>query len=177
MEKPVETATAISPEQSADLAALQAQAGEAAVAEGAAPAGVDLAAEIKGLVLAFVAISRPLLPSLGGIYTEETTGAASEAVARLCQKYGWLSGGLMGDYGEEVAAAIVLLPLGVATYQGVRTDLDALKLRNQYLLQKKQADLQQHMNIAHNLDGQTEPAGGAVPNAAVQGWQPAIPEA
>jgi hypothetical protein len=166
----------MSPEQAADLAALKmAAGGEAApVAEvEAAPEGPQLDQEIAGLVLAFVAIAKPILPSLSEIYTEETTGQAAAVVANLCRKHGWLQGGIMGDYAEEVAAAVVLLPLGVATHNGIKSDIEARRLRDQYLRQKKQADLTQHMNIAHNLDGKTEPVSdGAAPDASLQGWQP-----
>lgn len=115
-------------EQAADLQALQMAAAldtgpGAPVAEPEAP---KLAEELKGLVLAFVAVASPLLPSLGRIYTEETTGAAAAAVGAVCEKRGWLSGGILGEWGEEVAAALVLLPLGYATYQGVKGDLSAL---------------------------------------------------
>lgn len=118
-------------EQAAELAALEAQAGPVEgqagrVAEPAAPA-VDLAAEIKALTLAFVGMAAPILPSLPTIYTEETTAAAAGAVAAVCNKHGWMQGGLMGDYGEEIAAAVVLLPLALATYRGVSGDIAAMK--------------------------------------------------
>ena len=162
----------MSPEQMADLNALQSGAMVGEVGPGAEPApevpAVDLATEISSLVLAFVAIAKPMLPSLGTIYTEEATGSAAEVVAALCHKHGWAEDGLMGDYGEEIAAAIVLLPLGFATVQGVKKDLGDLKRKNDYIEMRKDADLRQHMNIAHNLDGKTEPA----PAGSVQGWQP-----
>lgn len=92
---------------------------------------VDLAGEIAGLVLAFAAVARPILPCLADIYTPEVAQQAAGAVAAVCVKRGWLSGGLVGDYGEEVAAAVVLVPLGVATWQGVRRDIAALKPADQ----------------------------------------------
>lgn len=117
-------------EQAAELAALEAQAGAevAPQVQGeAAPVAHDLAAEIKALTLAFVGMAAPILPSLPTIYTEEATAAAAGAVASVCNKHGWMQGGLMGDYGEEIAAAVVLLPLALATYRGVSGDIAAMK--------------------------------------------------
>lgn len=128
MEQEQTSAPAMTPEQAADFAALQAGAVQQeteAAALSAEPAGPDLAGEIAGLVLAFVAIAKPILPSLEGIYTPEVTAAAAGAVATVCQKHGWLAGGMMGEWGEEIAAAVVLVPLGIATARGVRGDLEA----------------------------------------------------
>jgi len=163
----------VSAEQAADRAALQAAAmeGGGPVPAGeveAAPAGPSLDQELTGLVLAFVAIAKPILPSLGEIYTEEATAQAAGVVAALCKKHGWLQGGLMGDYAEEVAAAVVLLPLGIATHAGVKRDLDERKR----IEQKKAADFQAHLAITRNLDGKTDLAPGPLPVGAVQGWQP-----
>lgn len=121
-------------EQAAELAALEAQAGAEVApvqaAEAAAPSR-DLAAEIKALTLAFVGMAAPILPSLRAIYTEDATAAAAGAVAAVCQKHGWLQSGLVGDYGEEIAAAVVLLPLALATYRGVTADIAAMKPKPQ----------------------------------------------
>jgi len=116
------------PEQAADFAALQAAARVGAVEEGQAQGQVeevkiDLATEIKSLTLAFVAMAAPILPSLKRIYTEETTEQAAAAVAAVCEKHGWAPGGLMGEWGVEIGAAVVLLPLAFATVQGVKTDI------------------------------------------------------
>lgn len=122
----------LSAEQAADLAALQAAASAEPVAPGA-PEAVpevarpELADEIRALLLTFVSLAGPVLPSLPRIYTEETAGTAAAAIATVCRKHGWLADGMMGDWGEEIAAAVVLLPLGFATVQGVRADLAALR--------------------------------------------------
>ena len=121
-----EQAAAIATEQEADLAALQAGAMEQeSAAIEAAPAGPDLGAEISGLVLAFVAMAKPILPSLEAIYTPEVTQAAAGAAAKVCEKHGWLPDGIAGQWGEEIAAGIIILPLAVATYRGVKGDLEA----------------------------------------------------
>lgn len=117
-------------EQAADLAALQASAntGEAVAAPTGQPEAVqgpDLAQEIAGLVTVCVATLSPIFPSLKGIYTDETTAAASNAIAVVCRKHGWLSGGMMGNYGEEIACVAIVGPLAFATYQGVQADLEA----------------------------------------------------
>jgi len=65
------------------------------------------------------------LPSLETIYTPEVTASAAGAVAAVCQKHGWLPEGIAGQYGEEIAAAVVLLPLGFATVRAVKGDIEA----------------------------------------------------
>lgn len=126
-----EAPVTVSGEQAADLAALEMAAAAQAPVQGSpeavAAAMPDqrerIAGELAGMVLAFVGIAAPVLPSLAEIYTKETTEAAAAAVAGVCVKHGWLDDGLMGEYGEEIAAAVVLLPLGFATVQGVKADL------------------------------------------------------
>lgn len=122
------------PEQAAELAALQQSAGggyegqlQQQEQQQALGERERLAGEISGLVLAFVSIAKPILPSLEAIYTPETTGTAAAAVAGVCVKHGWLAGGLLGDWGEEIAAAVVLLPLAMATAQGIKADIAAKK--------------------------------------------------
>ena len=154
---------AVSPEQAADLQRLQQAATEgqaAPLAEGQeepAPA-VDLAGELSALTLAFVAMASPLLPSLAVIYTPDTTQAAASAVAAVCEKHGWLQDGIAQGYGEEVAAAVVLVPLAIATAQGVKHDLAELERKN-----KPQA-----VEAPAVVEG--EPVVSV--NGSVQGWQP-----
>lgn len=119
-------------EQAADLAALQAAAASEGATSGVAKAtsgvaaeesGPDLAHEIAGLVKVAVAALSPIYPSLAGIYTEETTAAASNAIAIVCRKHGWLAGGMMGNWGEEIACVAIVGPLALATYQGISADM------------------------------------------------------
>lgn len=122
----------IGSEQAADLAALTAAASEGAAQPGAPvaepePAGPDLAQEIAGLVTVAVATLGPLFPSLRTTYTPEVTQAAAESIARVCDKHGWLQGGMMGKWGEEIACAAIVGPLAFQTYQGVKADLEARK--------------------------------------------------
>lgn len=121
-----------SSEQAADLAALQsaALAGEPVPDTGAEPVpdtGPSLADELAGLVTVTVGILGPAFPSLTRIYTPPVTAAAAAAAAGVCEKHGWLSGGVMGKWGEELAAAAILLPLAYQTGQGIKADLAARK--------------------------------------------------
>lgn len=117
-----------SSEQAADLAALQAAAmpdaapGAPVAAE---PAGPDLAQELAAAVTVAVAILGPIYPSLKEIYTEQATQSAAGAVAAVCNKHGWLQGGMMGKYGEEITCLLVVGPLAVATYKGIQADTAA----------------------------------------------------
>lgn len=116
--------------QAADLAELHAQAAEEAPPPVIGPDGrvveeppqIDLGAELAGLVSAVVAILRPAYPTATALYTPEVIDTATGAVARVCAKRGWLQDGVVGEYGEEVAAAVVLLPLAVATVGAVKAD-------------------------------------------------------
>lgn len=118
-----------SAEQAADLAALQTMAaGEPAgqlqtVTE---PEGPTLQEELAAAMGMAVAMLAPMFPSLRGIYTPETMGAASGAIAAVCEKHGWMQDGFMGQYGPEIACIAIVGPLGFATYQGVRGDLAAM---------------------------------------------------
>jgi hypothetical protein len=109
------------------------QPGEAA-AGSPAPAMPDPAArlgnELTGLALMLVEVLGKPFPSLKTIYTPQVTAAAGEAVARVAIKHGWLLNGLAGGYGEELAAAMILMPLGYQTFQGVTKDLAMLKARH-----------------------------------------------
>lgn len=123
--------------QAADAAAAPAQ--PAALGAQAAPGGTPVAMppdrsallgnEITGLALMLVEVLGKPFPSLKTIYTPQVTAAAGEAVARVAVKHGWLLNGLAGGYGEELAAAMILLPLGYQTFQGVTKDLAVLKAR------------------------------------------------
>lgn len=117
-----------SAEQAADFAALRAAADEQAAALAPVePAGPDLAAEISDALGIVVGILGAPLPSLRAIYTDEVRAAVGASVAAVCNKHGWMQGGLMGQWGEEIACAAVVLPLGWATYNGVKADVERIK--------------------------------------------------
>ncbi|SHL45248.1 hypothetical protein SAMN05216428_102448 [Nitrosospira sp. Nsp11] len=113
----------VSSEQASDFAALRAAVDEVEPVTVAEQSGPGLADELSGYIMLFVSVAKPALPSLGVIYTGEVVGAAAAAIASVCEKHGWLQGGLGGEYKEEIAAAMVLLPLGYATYRGVKSDI------------------------------------------------------
>ena len=128
-----EKVQSLSAEQAQDLAALEMAAQEAAAQSAAAvhqeqqaaAAVVSLSAEIAGALKIMVSVARPMFPSLTEIYTEETISAVSESVGAVCQKHGWLGGGLFGEWGEEIACAVVCLPVAFATYTGIKSDIAA----------------------------------------------------
>lgn len=119
----------MSAEQRADFAALQAQAAGAPPVPGAEPqpqeTGPDLAQELAGLITVAAVTLKPLFPSLEATYTPEVTKAAAGAVAAVCNKHGWMQGGMMGEWGEEVACLAIVGPLAFSTYQGISADLQA----------------------------------------------------
>lgn len=123
-----EQTTTAEPEQVADLAALQAAAAatdqDTANLEPEAPR-LDLAQEITGLASVAVATLGPMFPSLKAIYTQQVIEAAAHAIAGVCNKRGWMQGGMLGEWGEEIACIAIVGPLALQTYQGVKADLAA----------------------------------------------------
>lgn len=125
----------INPEQAADLAALQAAANEADASGAPVPGDaqpapeVDLSQDIAGAISVAVATLAPMFPSLKTIYTPEVTQAAAGAIAAVCQKHGWMQGGMFAGYGEEVAAVAILAPLALTTYQGIQDDMAQAKAK------------------------------------------------
>ncbi len=117
----------MSGEQAADLAALRAKVNEepGQLSDGKIELEqrVELAGELKMLILLAAGALAPAFPSLAEIYTEQTAGAAGHAIASVCNKHGWMQDGVGGKWGEEIAAAAIILPLAWATYQGVQTDI------------------------------------------------------
>jgi hypothetical protein len=124
-----ETTITTEPEQAADLAALQAaaagsEAGQLEAGPEESPR-LDLAQEITGLASVAVATLGPVFPSLKTIYTPEVTQAAAAAIAAVCEKHGWMQGGMMGKWGEEIACLAIIGPLAWQTSQGIKADLAA----------------------------------------------------
>lgn len=150
----------VNDEQAADLAALQAAASEGATSGvakatsdvAAEESGPDLAHELAGLLKVAVAALSPIYPSLKTIYTDETTAAASNAIALVCKKHGWLANGMMGNYGEEIACIAIVGPLALSTYQGVTADIAARKA------QERTAKLE-GATLAATIEAPTAPAG------------------
>lgn len=128
--RPAAKVDAMAEDQAAEFAALNAAAidggSPAATAPEPEPAA-SLAAELDGIAGALLAAVGPMFPSVKAIYSEEVTAGAAAAIAAVCQKHGWLSGGLMGEYAEEITALVICGPLAVATVQAVKADLAAMK--------------------------------------------------
>lgn len=127
-------APAMPAEQAADLAALQAAADDAPPVPGTpeaseAPPPADLAKELTGLIGVAVATLSPMFPSLKDTYTPETTAAAAGAIAAVCDKHGWFQGGMLGEWGPEIACALIVGPLALATYQGINADLQDMRAK------------------------------------------------
>ncbi len=124
--------TAPSAEQAADFAALQAAANEASAGppvggEAVPVPNLDLAHELEGLIKVAVATLAPIFPSLRETYTPEVTTAAAGAIAAVCNKHGWMQGGMFGEWGEEIACAAIVGPLALTTYQGITQDMARAK--------------------------------------------------
>lgn len=126
------------PEQAAALAELRAEAAteapppgspEAIAAEEAAnaPPPPDLAGEFSGLILSMSDVLKPAFPSLETIYTETKCEQVGAALAAVCNKRGWLQGGVIGGYGEEVTALFIVGPMAMATYKGMSADWKKIK--------------------------------------------------
>ena len=124
-----EEQSTINAEQAADFAALQASANDAPALPGEeAPAvSADLTKEITGLISVLVAMAGPLFPSLVTLYTPEVIQAAGGAIAAVCEKRGWMTGGIFGEWGEEIACAAIVGPLAFSSYQGIQSDMKARK--------------------------------------------------
>ena len=116
-------------EQAADFAALQATASDAPPLPGEAekPPAADLTKEITGLITVVVSMLGPLFPSLVGIYTPEVIQTAGGAIAAVCEKRGWMTGGMFGEWGEEIACVAIVGPLAFTSYQGIQSDIKARK--------------------------------------------------
>lgn len=126
------------PEQLADLRRLQLAAGEPnadlqamedaeaaqAAAEQATHADQNSQAVRMGLDIAIPFLSK-LYPSLAEIYTDEAKGAVAMTVGPVLTKYGIDLGDVGGRYREEIAMVVVCGPIAIATYQGMKADIDA----------------------------------------------------
>lgn len=124
------------PEQASELAALQRMAAAETQTDSAQetapePNAVPLAVEISSFLTMIVGFAKPMFPSLGHIYTEETINQVGKALEPVCVKRGWLAGGIGGAYAEEVMAVCMVAPLAFATYGGIQADIAARKKATQ----------------------------------------------
>jgi len=91
------------------------------------PPPAPLGEELAGMLFMMSKVLAPAFPSLATIYTEEACGAVGGAVAGVCDKYGWLQGGVGGEYGPELMCLCVVGPIAFATYGAVQGDIAARK--------------------------------------------------
>lgn len=83
------------------------------------------AASIAALVQIMAGLFAPVFPSLQKIYTDTACQQIGDAAAPVMAKHGWTTGELLGKYAEELALLAVVAPLGLATWQGIQTDIAA----------------------------------------------------
>lgn len=95
---------------------------------GAAPS-VDLKTEFQGLLTIALGVFSPMLPSIKPIYTPEVVEAIATSAASVCNKHGWLSGGVGGKWGEEIAFCGLMIPIAIQTRKAVLFDIAAAKAK------------------------------------------------
>lgn len=102
---------------------------EAMMAAQAQAEAVMLADQNTGQVRMILALAIPLLgklyPSLTAIYTDPTCDQVAGALGPVLTKYGVNLGDLGNQWGEEIAAVLICGPIAVATYQGIKADIQA----------------------------------------------------
>jgi hypothetical protein len=134
-EQQPDTGAAFSAEAAADLRALERMAdadpNELPDPDAPPPAPVPppLDQELAGMLMMLSKVVAPAFPSIAAIYTDEACGAAGAAVAGVCDKYGWLQGGIGGEYGPELMCLFVVGPLAFATYGAVQGDIEARRAK------------------------------------------------
>lgn len=111
----------------AEAGALETEAAPPPAADAPEAAAHDLPAEVAALLQTTAAMLAPMFPSLAKVYTEETCRSLGVAAAPVMQKYGLTVGGIFDRWGAEITLAATALPVAVATYEGVRSDLAARK--------------------------------------------------
>jgi hypothetical protein len=134
MDAQIEKEPAFSGEQHADLMQLERMAADGEAAANAPMPGEEPAAprpalsqEITGLLEVASKMVGPMFPSVAKIYTPEICQAVGVAVAPVCEKHGWLQGGIGGKYGEELMALFIVGPLVWQTAEAVKADIAARK--------------------------------------------------
>ena len=123
----------MNPEQAADLAALEAMAtpastpGQPSDAPTLQPGRPELQAELQALFTLAAQTIGTVYPSVKQTCDQPAIDALAAVWAAVCNKRGWLMGGIGGEYAEELAAAAVTLPLGFGIYKGIQADIASRK--------------------------------------------------
>lgn len=137
MGQALEQASEADSEMAASLAALQAQAGPEPGQEGQQGAEgmeaqeherVPLSVELADAIAMGVNVLAPMFPTLERVYTQQTVQRLAVATERVCNKRGWLQGGLFGGQSEEVMLAAVLVPVALSTWAAIKADLIAARI-------------------------------------------------
>ncbi len=102
----------------ADTVGPQAAPEAAPVAAEPVPTDLDEARMIIGLVCVH---TNAIFPFLAPIYTDDVQDKLAGVTAPLMKKYGLTAGGLFERYKEEIAFALVAVPLSLATAQAFRS--------------------------------------------------------
>lgn len=78
-------------------------------------------------VALILALAVPVLgkfyPSIGVIYTDDVQADVARTIGPVLSKYGIDLDSVAGNYGPEIAAAFVCVPLAMATVAGVKADI------------------------------------------------------
>lgn len=99
--------------------AMIAAAGEAAQVD----QGVNNAQQVAMMLALAVPLLGKLYPSIEAIYTEQVQGQVAQSLGPVLSKYGVDLADIAGSYGPEIAAALVCVPLAIATVAGVKADI------------------------------------------------------
>lgn len=108
---------------------VSAQAPEAQMAAIEQAQAFDLASENSQGVRMMLDMAIPMLgamyPSLEAVYTEQTRQQVAMALGPVMAKHGVSLKEWGGKYGEEIAAVFVCGPIALATYKGIKNDIEA----------------------------------------------------
>lgn len=83
------------------------------------------AAGIAGVLEMALPLITPLYPSLESVYTPDVRAQVAAAMGPLLAKYGVNLSEMGGKYREEITAAFVCVPVAVATYKGIKADIES----------------------------------------------------
>lgn len=85
--------------------------------------------ELKTLLQIVSGLFVPLIPKLAEIYTPEACEMLAAAAVPVMQKRGWSTGGMLGQWGAELALLAVSAPMAIATYQAVKEAQEEAKAK------------------------------------------------
>lgn len=95
------------------------------MAEQAAQVAGAEASELSALLTIATGLFTPIFPCLAKIYTPDAVRNLADSFVPVMMKRGWSTGGILGRFGEEVAFCAVAFPVALATYAGIKADVEA----------------------------------------------------